>query len=228
MNNNSIIDYLLDNDEIFIFNEMWLYEADAEFKILLLVSILAENNLAFRGNLKSMTDWLCIKPTSINNKSIKSAIENLEDKGLINVIKDGRTYTISITEYAFKYKFVNKNNLLVKLRKQWIEVLKTYNKDKDNKTIDKKNSIDYIKIVKVFIYVYSHTNQEYFTQRQIAKELDISAETVRKALKAITETKFNQLEISKKVLKERIDNNLDNRIQWLSLGTQINIFIPFD
>ena len=55
---NDITDMFTDNINV---SKQWLEDlVDYQIKILLLTSVLADNNLAFRGTLKTMCEWLGI------------------------------------------------------------------------------------------------------------------------------------------------------------------------
>ena len=75
---------------------------DYELKILILTGILADNNLAYRGTLKCMCEWLGINSSANNNRNIKSAINSLVEKGYLFCNIDGRTYTLSISNKGMK------------------------------------------------------------------------------------------------------------------------------
>jgi hypothetical protein len=50
----------------------WLLRQKYEFKILTLIAVLADNNLAYRGTLKDMCEFFGVKSgDSTNNKNIK-------------------------------------------------------------------------------------------------------------------------------------------------------------
>ena len=103
-----------------------------------MLSILAENNLAYRGTLKTMCEWLGIKSSSVNNKNILQAIESLNNKKLVIVNVEGRTYTLSITNQGLK------NSKCRKVRKLWLTAIRNYNLDENNQKIDTQISIGWI------------------------------------------------------------------------------------
>ena len=62
----------------------WLLRQKYEFKILTLIAVLADNNLAYRGTLKDMCEFFGVKSgDSRNNSQIKAAIAKLESDGLL-------------------------------------------------------------------------------------------------------------------------------------------------
>ena len=70
----------------------WLLRQKYEFKILTLIAVLADNNLAYRGTLKDMCEFFGVKPgDSRTNNQIKAAITKLEADGLLKQIVDPQT-----------------------------------------------------------------------------------------------------------------------------------------
>lgn len=197
-------------------SRQWLDELkDYQIKILLLTSILADNNLAFRGTLKTMCEWLGIKSCTNNNKKIKQCLQNLSNNGYIFYKVEGRTHHVSISNKGLK------NKQIYKVRKKWIEVFKKY--CKENK--DKDFSIDWIKVLRVFIYIY-YSHDEIVTVQKIAQITNTSDQTVNKALKAILACDLKGVCIEKEVIK---DSYYDNRNikQWITRGQKINVIIVF-
>jgi len=85
----------------------WLLRQKYEFKILTLIAVLADNNLAYRGTLKDMCEFFGVKPgDSKNNNNIKAAIDKLEADGLLKQIKDGRTFTLTLSKKGEQRKRV--------------------------------------------------------------------------------------------------------------------------
>ena len=197
-------------------SRQWLDELkDYQIKILLLTSILADNNLAFRGTLKTMCEWLGIESCSNNNKRIKQSLQNLSNNGYIFYKVEGRTHHVSISNKGLK------NKQIYKVRKKWIEVFKKYCKEDK----DKDFSIDWIKVLRVFIYIY-YSHDEIVTVQKIAQITNTSDQTVNKALKAILACNLKGLRIEKEVIK---DSYYDNRNikQWITRGQKINVIIVF-
>ena len=63
-----------ENTDSIIFFEEWLTADDYELKILVLTSVLAENNLAYRGTLADLRRWLGLSSSTPNNNNIKNAL----------------------------------------------------------------------------------------------------------------------------------------------------------
>ena len=67
-------------DEELEFEKDWLSVEKLEFKLLTLITVLADNHLAYRGTLSDMCSFLGLATrNSRTNQNIKTAIQNLAD-----------------------------------------------------------------------------------------------------------------------------------------------------
>ena len=197
-------------------SEEWLEEIqDYKLKILLLTSVLADNSLAFRGTLKTMCEWLGIRSCTVNNRKIKEALNNLADNGYIFYTVEGRTHHVSISNKGMK------DRKIYRVRKIWIETFKNYNKFVDN-TI----SIDWIKILRIFIYLYYDRSGEIVTLGSLANVTNVSIETARKALIAIMACNLKGLNIEKMIIKDKYTDQNGN-VCWRTKGQDIRISFNF-
>lgn len=207
--------------ENIMFAQEWLQTTDYELKILLLTSMLAENNLAYRGTLATMCEWLGIKTSSSNNNNnIKKALETLQEKEYIFYKVDGRTYTISISNKGLK------NKKIVYIRKEWLKTLKNYKKEENNYI-----SIGWHNLIKVFIYIYSNDFKESVRLKDIAEQLNISTKTLSNALNVIVETKLDKLKVTKSTDRAKVEIECANGKKVTlprNIGTNINVFIMFE
>lgn len=205
--NNKDIDNIIksiNSKKIIEFRNKWLQLEKEEIKLLVAIEVLANYNLAYRGKIKSLANWLGLKTTN----TIKKTIEELKEKGMLNYIVDGRIYTITITEKA------RKDKQYTKLAKEWIEALKQFNKDTNNKVINKNLSVDWITSLKLFIYILngelekqqwqiSQTiGKEAITTKQIANYLNVSETQIRNSFKAIDTLDLGILEFEEKRIIE--------------------------
>ena len=208
-----LITWFTDNINI---SKQWIDDLkDYQIKVLLLTSVLADNNLAFRGTLKTMCEWLGIESCSNNNKRIKQSLQNLSNNGYIFYKVEGRTHHVSISNKGLK------NKQIYKVRKKWIEVFKKYCKEDK----DKDFSIDWIKVLRVFIYIY-YSHDEIVTVQKIAQITNTSDQTVNKALKAILACNLKGVRIEKEVIKDSYYDN-SNIKQWRTKGQIFNVIIIF-
>ena len=119
----------------------WLSVANYKFKILVMISCLAQNHLAFRGKLKDMCDFLGVGNTTSNTKKIKEAIQQLEEKGDIIKVQEGYTYTLTLTNKAYNKAKVKR------IRNAWVSAIQGYEPE------DKDNSVSWETILKVLVYL---------------------------------------------------------------------------
>ena len=67
-------------DEELEFEKDWLSVEKLEFKLLTLITVLADNHLAYRGTLSDMCSFLGLTTrNSRTNQNIKAAIQKLVD-----------------------------------------------------------------------------------------------------------------------------------------------------
>lgn len=217
--NIEILDYV-GADDVIPFSEEWLNVADYELKILILASILAENNLAYRGTLTTMCEWLGVKQNTNNNNNIKTAIFSLQEKGYIFYKLDGRTWTITISEKGMKDKQI------VKIRKAWVTAFRSFNKNNNNKRIDNSISIDWIKILKVFVYLYSRKSASIITLDTIANALNISKTTVATALKVLEQCELDKLKFYKVTV--RSEKNINGEKFYTNIGSDMGFIVMFE
>lgn len=197
-------------DECISFSTDWLRLKDYELKVLISVSVLSDKKSDFIGTLKSICEWLEIKPTTVNNYNIKQAIDSLSANGYINYKKIGRNYSISIIKKERLYCSI------VGIRKCWITSLKNYKQQVED------ISISWINLLKVFVYIY-YFEGGCFTQLEAGDYLNISRGTVGKALKILNKLKLNGIEMKKSIVKERVDENT-----VYTIGTMMTIYIIYD
>lgn len=196
----------------------WLNLDKLELKILVMVS--ASNNAKYKGNLTSICNWLGVSASSVNNDRIKEALSSLQDKGYIAYAVAGHTYTITINE-------IETSNI-VPIRKEWIDEFKKYNRDENGKKIDKKISIDWGQILRVFVFLYHRKEKDTITQAQIAEQLKgISVSTVATALKAIDDCYLKGIIFERETIKHQVQDNNGN-IAYRTEGTDFYIMWNFE
>lgn len=74
-----------------------------------MITVLATNHLAYRGTLADMCGFLGVSMSSCNNKKIKEAISRLVQKGYILAIKEGRTYTLTLSLKGERIRTIEKS-----------------------------------------------------------------------------------------------------------------------
>ena len=184
----------------------WLQRQKYEFKILTLIAVLADNNLAYRGTLKDMCEFFGVKSgDSRNNANIKAAIYKLEADGLLKQILDGRTYTLTLSKRGEQRKGV------IKIQKEWVEIARNY-KSKDN-------SVSWINLLKVWLYLIDNTC-EVITSSEIAAALDISPSSVKRAKKALVND-IGAIHSKPEIKKTKSGS-------YICLGSTISVFAWLD
>ena len=165
----------------------WLTVKNYEFKILVMIACLAENHLAFRGKLKDMCEFLGVSNQANNVKKIKEAIEALETKNDIIVVREGYTWTLTLTNKCFSKERTKK------IRNSYVKAIQNY------KPIDKNNdSVSWESILKVLVYLCAD-KREIKRYDEIAKALNIGKDTVRNAVLALDNIEFSDMSIKRKL-----------------------------
>lgn len=199
----------------------WTSIEDYQFKILILASVLAENNLAFRGTLTTMCNWLGIQNNSTNTKKIKKAIADLQEKDYIFYNVEGRTHHISIRNKGLK------NSRVVKIKKQWIEEIKRYNAKENNKINQSWQTM-----LKALITVCNYIEQEHnstsdtvITMKILGYEIGKSEEIAGDIIDKLVDCKFDDgLTITKKVLPVQVYFDNKSKIKkYRGTGTQVKV-----
>ena len=205
--------------EILQFQDSWLTLENYQLKILVITSILAEKNFAFRGKIDILCEWLGVKKNTYNKTKIIDAINKLQEQDFVYYKEDndGKTYTITITELA------RETTQVCKILKDWVLVFKNYNKDEKGNMIDKNNSVDWVNILKVFVFFYQNRAVN-FTQKELAKRLNIKSESViSKAIKAIKQCNIERIDFQTKTIRKKYKNG-----KWRTTGTKASIDYDFN
>lgn len=139
--------------------------------------MLADNNLAYRGTLADMCNFLGVASgNSRTNAKIKDAIDALEKDGLLKKIIDGRTFTLTLSKKAEKQRRV------IRIQKEWVMVAKNY-----SEMPNKSESVGWMPLLKVWLFLLDRGNtQKPITNKQIADALDLSEGTVKNARGALS------------------------------------------
>ena len=206
------------SEDISIFRN-WVSVEDYEFKILVLTSFLADSNLAYRGNLTTICNWLGIGTNQKNRNKIKESIKKLEEKEYIFCNKEGQTYHISITNKGLKDKRV------VKIKKQWLEVIKNYG------TTENKVNNSWASMLKALIVIFDRIEQDkqdfdlvgatIITMKELGEEIQKSEQTAGKIINKLVDCDFKDgLTIKKEIIKQKYKDN--NGVEkYKTFGTQI-------
>ena len=142
------------------FEKEWLKLEKYNFKLLTLVAVLAQNHLAYRGTVAEMCEYLGVDNQTKNRRAITTAIEQLEKKGMVKTILDGKVYTITLSVKAEKKKDV------IVIQKKWIEMVQGL-----------KGGVSWDNVLRVWLYLIAN-EEEIITSKKIAADLGISERKV--------------------------------------------------
>lgn len=91
----------MEKDELKFCSE-WLTLENYSFKILAIITVLADNKLAFRGTLADLCKSLGVGNSSPNKNRIKRELDFLQQNNFAQIIIDKDIYTISLAAAAEK------------------------------------------------------------------------------------------------------------------------------
>lgn len=167
----------------------WIEVKNYEFKILVMTACLAQEKLAFRGQLKDMCAFFGVGNTTSNRANIKKAIANLVEAGelMSEILEDSKTWVVTITSKAEKKKKI------IKIKNTYIEAIKAY------KAIDKNKSVSWEVILKVLIFLWGDNSSEVRTYKEIGEALGVKEQAVGRAVSALTIIDFKDMSITKKL-----------------------------
>lgn len=186
------------------FEKEWLKMEKYDFKILTLMAVLAESNLAYRGKIKDMCDFLGVKTgQSRTNKAIKEAIDKLEKEGYIGVIRDKQIYTLTLRVKA------EKDRKIIRIQKKWIQMAR------DSKT----KGASWDNVLRVWLYLIDN-KKEIITNADIADALDMDSKMVSR-IKTILSKELKTIKCVNRAKK--ISENT-----FIKLGQTIDTFAWVD
>lgn len=192
------------------FQEEWLEVKDYEFKILTLVAVLSDHKLAYSGTLSEMCEFFGVGCNNVNNKKIKVALDNLQQKGFLLVYVTGRQYTV-----ALDIKARNKSKI-IKIKKSWVKLIQDYQAQ------SKADSVAWENILRVLLYLIGDKT-EIKKYAIIADALNISESIVKRSIKVLTNIDFgDNLEFRKQVKYSKLSNG-----NYRSLGQEMEFIYNF-
>lgn len=142
------------------FEKEWLKLEKYNFKLLTLVAVLAQNHLAYRGTVAEMCEYLGVDNQTKNRRAITTAIEQLEKKGMVKTILDGKVYTITLSVKAEKKKDV------IIIQKKWIEMVQGLT-----------TGVTWDNVLRVWLYLIAN-EEEIITSKKIAADLGMTKRMV--------------------------------------------------
>ena len=191
----------------------WITVKNYEFKILVMIAVLAENKLAFRGKIKDMCDFLGVSNQKYNTDKIKEAITALEANGDILTIKEGHTWTLTLSRKA------ERKPKVIKIRNAWIKAIQEY------KASSKQDYVAWENILKVLVYLCADKRdiKRYDT---IAADLGLSIDVVKRSFTALMAIEFTGLDIKKKLAWIKLEEN--QKVEYRVVGQKVDVILTFD
>ena len=198
----------MDEKEAFI-DKDWLTMQNYQFKILVMIAVLAENHLAFRGKLKDMCDFLGVSNQTANTNKIKGAIEALEKSGDILVIREGHTWTLTLSVKA------ERKPKVIKIKNAWIKLIQQYQAPEGKE-------VTWESVLKVFVYLCAD-KKEVKDYKIIADELNLKYDSVKRSIYALDGIDFNDITFKRKLAWFK-DNNDEFKVsgQKIDIGYNFN------
>ena len=187
----------------------WLTVSNYQFKILVMIVALANEKLAFRGKLKDMCEFLGVSNQTSNTTKIKDAIQKLEDKGDVLVLREGQTWTITLSVKA------ERKPKVIRIRNAWIKAIQQY------QAPDKEKYVSWENILKVFVYLCAD-KRDIKTYDEIRNDLGLSFDVVRRAVWALDEIDLQDLSF-----KRKLAWFINNDNEWKVKGQRIDIGLDF-
>lgn len=153
-----------------------------------IITELADNTSTFKGTLSDICENLSIQNSSGNKNKIKAALAYLEKNNYISMSIGKKIYTIIITNTSG-----NKNHI-IKLKKSWYQQLRTA-----------KTKTSWENLLKIFLILLelSKIPDNIVTYKQTGELTNCSTSTVSRAIKSITNMRFDCFGISAKTIKKK-------------------------
>ncbi|WP_026665706.1 hypothetical protein [Butyrivibrio sp. FC2001] len=194
-------------DEIIVLEE-WLNMNKAHFRLLIVISVLADIKLAFRGKISDLCDEIGIQPSSVNKRNTEVALNYLKENEYVKVLEDNDIYTVSLSAAAEKSK-----NVKV-IKKAWYQLIK-----------DAKSDAAWDAILKTFVYLYSISSDMCITQDDIAEKLGVGKSTIGRCIRTLKKLRFPC--VGDMILNAKEMKRIDEKGNIRSVGTKYEFVIEF-
>lgn len=162
------------------FMEEWLSLEKYHFKIITMITVLADNNRAFRGKLKDLCNELGIQFNQGNKSRILTTLNYLTQENYINTIEDKDIYTISLAAAAEKSKKITK------IKKALYQLIR-----------EAKGNAAWDSVLKTFLIVSELPHNLIITYNEIGKMVSLKETTVKNCIKTICSIDFGDFEIAR-------------------------------
>lgn len=169
----------MDTDEIEFMKE-WLSLDKYPFKILTVITILADSNRTFQGNLKDICKELGIQYNQGSKNRILTALTDLTQENYIHTTVDKDIYTISLAAAT------EKSNTIIKIKRAWYQLIR-----------EKKGNAAWDSVLKTFLIVSELPHDMIITYNEIGKLVSLKESTVKNCIKTICSIDFEDFEIAR-------------------------------
>ena len=171
------------------FFEEWLTLEKYQFKILTMITILADNQRAFRGSLNQFCDELGIGRSSANKNSIKEGLYYLAENNYILWLVDKDIHTVSLAKAAEKSKNI------IKIKKAWYHLIR-----------DTRGEAAWESVLKVFLVISELSQTHTITYKEIGEGISLSSSTVGRCVKTLCTIDFKDFRLMREVEKKQDDD----------------------
>lgn len=183
-----------------IFSKKWFTLDKYYFKILTIITDLADNTNTFKGTLSDFCENLSIQKSTGNKNKIKAALDYLERNNYISMSVDKKNYTVTLIDIS------DNQNHLIRLKKPWYKQLRST-----------KTETSWENLLKIFLILLevSKVPDNIVTYKQIGKLTGCSISTVSRAVESIASMRFGRFGfgISAKTIKKKCEET------YITIGT---------
>ena len=188
------------------FAEEWLELEKYHFKILTIVTILADEQRAFRGKLSDLCENIGIQNSSANRAKIKNSLTILAENDYIRLIIDKDIYTVSLAQS------IEKSKNIIKIKKAWYKLIR-----------DNKNTASWESTLKVFLVLLELPSSQTFTCGDIGKLVGLKKSTVKNCVNALKKIDFKDFVFSVDLERVQLSNG-----EYRSKGQTYNQILIFE
>lgn len=196
-------------DNYIEFDREWIELENYPFKILAVVTVLADNKKAFRGKISELCCEIGVGSSSVNLNKIKNSLAYLNESGYVHIVEDNGIYTVTLSTLAEKDKNI------IKIKRAWYALIRKYHKENDT-------NCSWESILKVFLTIYEYNSEGIYTYKDIAAAVGFSERTVGNCVKCLEKIDFEDFRFCIDTIKIK-----DNNGEIVTLGRQYQKFIFF-
>lgn len=213
-----------------VINFNWLKLEDYQFKILILVKMLAtdKEQLTYKGKLENMRNWLDLGNSTANNTKIRNAIQELYKKGIIDYTPKSNTatkYTITIIDKIENDVF----SIVRKVDKQDIETIRKYTIDNNKRILGNMLKIYIFALGNTEIITYANLGLllNIITKEDVNNNGEYKINKISNSINSLEQCNFKDNTIFEKKRKWFTDTTEKGQITYAGRGTEIRVIKQF-